>query len=213
MTDRHYSEGIPALMTVIAIAVAGMALSWSCSRGSDQVAAQRVAQAVAERDSARSREVRLRDSARRADAIRTAAWDQYVVELQGQHQAELQAAVQHTTARARRTVEARTGKPWQMAPDTGSGTPPCLVTLTCAEAAVWQASDSLQRASADSTRSWAPVAAAVCSTKVAETRAACESSCADRSRKASTGIGLGGHLLIIVGVSIAAFLAGLMGTR
>lgn len=180
MTERHYTEAVPALIAVIGIAIGGMALSWTCTRRGDQVAAQRVAQAVAERDSARAREVRLRDSAHLADALRDAAWNQYVSELQNQHQAELQESVQRAAARARRAVEARIGKPWQMAPDTGSGTPPCLVTLTCSEAAVLQASDSLLRVSADSTALQTKLSAAACTSAVAQAVATQEDDCASR---------------------------------
>jgi len=52
-------------------------------------------------------------------------------------------------------------------PDTGSGRPPCEVTLTCSEAAAWQASDSLQRFRLDSIHAQDRVAAAACSARVA----------------------------------------------
>lgn len=180
-------HAVPALICVIGIAVGGMAISHSCSRIEDRDASRRVAAAVISRDSAVRKVASLRDSAQTADRWRVAAWDRFVADLKQQHQVELQTTTRLAAARARSAVEARTGKPFAMAPDTGSGKLPCLVTLTCSEAAAWQASDSLMRADAESTRSWAPVTAAACSAKVAEARVTCESSCADRSRTTPRG--------------------------
>lgn len=202
-------QAIPALMCVISIAVAGMAISHSCSRHKELDGARRVATAVASRDSAIRYAAAVRDSAATADRWRSAAWDKFVADLQSQHQVDLQKTTRSAAARARSAVETRTGKPFAMAPDTGSGKPPCLVTLTCSEAAAWHASDSLTRADAESTRSWAPVTAAACSAKVAEARVTCESSCADRSRSTPRGPGFVDRLITLFVVGLLGFLSGL----
>ena len=105
------------------------------------------------RDSAVARELRVRDSAQQATAERDAAWGIYVRDLRSKHQSELQDAVRASARRAQSEVSSRLGVVFQLeAPDTGSGRPPCEVTLTCSEAAAWQASDSLLRFQHDSLR-------------------------------------------------------------
>lgn len=170
MKIRDTIEAILAILVVCIVAVAGIALTRSCSRpDASQALAAQLRQARVDRDSAKSREVRVRDSAQQAIAEQDAAWNLHVRDLVAMHQQDLQEAARAAARRARRDVETRTGAAFMPeGPDTGSGKPPCEVTLTCSEAAAWQASDSLQRFRIDSSHAQERVAAAACSARVAD---------------------------------------------
>lgn len=171
MKLREHIEAFLSLMACGAIACGGLALAISCSRPDASAALESsLRQARLARDSAAAREARVRDSAQQAVAESDAAWGLHVRDLVALHQQELQAATRAAARRARAEVRARAGSEdlFAEAPDTGSGRPPCEVTLTCSEAAAWQASDSLLRFRGDSARAQARVDAAACSSRVAE---------------------------------------------
>lgn len=138
----------------------------------------RVALAQEERDSATSREARLRDSAMQRDQERDAAWSMHVRDLQAMNQGQLQSMARAAAKRARTAVAAKGGVTLLAeASDTGSGRPPCLVSLTCSEAIAQMASDSLLRTRLDSSVTWSTVQAAACTTKVGEARVSSDSAC------------------------------------
>lgn len=203
-------DDVAAILLVLIIGILGLSLPRSCSQ-QDQAAAQqrRLDQVTRERDSAVVRATRIMDSALRADETRDSAWLSYVRAFRDSGEQAMQRSSRAAAARARRDV-ARRGGDLLEAPDTGSGRPPCLVTLTCSEAAAWQASDSLMRAAAESTTTWVPVAAAACSARVAQARVACESACTDLARSAAGGQSFLDTLLVIVGVGLVSFLSGWM---
>lgn len=204
---------LASIAVVLIIGVAGLAVPRGCSR-QDLIAEQKrkLDQAIQERDSARARSIRVLDSAVEADAERDQAWMSYVRAFRDSNEQAMQRSSQGAAARARREV-VRHGGTLPEAPDTGSGRPPCIVTLTCSEAAAWQASDSLMRAAAESTASWIPVTAAACSTKVSVARVTCESACADRSRNAAAGLRFRDAFIALVGVGILGVVAGWMGAQ
>lgn len=148
-----------------------LALGISCSRpDASQSAVAELHQARVDRDSAKAHEARVRDSAQQIVAERDAAWGLHVRDLIALHQEELQEATRKAARRARAEVRVHAGSEdlFAEAPDTGSGRPPCEVTLTCSEAAAWQASDSLLRFRIDSAQAQDLVDAAACSSRVAD---------------------------------------------
>lgn len=129
-------------------------------------------------DSARARERRVLDSAEQHDAGRDAEFANYVRDLESRHQEQLQVAVRKAAMRARREVADKLGDTSDaVAPDTGSGQPECMVSLTCSETISLMASDSMLRGRLDSAASWAFVHEVACSTTVAVARAQRDSSC------------------------------------
>lgn len=164
-------EGAVFLLGLFAFVCGALSLVIRCSLlDASQSAAAELHQARVDRDSATAREVRVRDSAQQIVAERDAAWGLHVRDLVAMHQEALQATVRATAHRARADVRARAGSEdlFTEAPDTGSGRPPCEVTLTCSEAAAWQASDSLLRFRIDSAQAQDLVDAAACSSRVAD---------------------------------------------
>jgi|GEM_PF-2730099 len=210
MKIRETIESICVIMVVCLVAIAGFALARSCSRpDASQALAAQLRQARVDRDSAKSREVRVRDSAQQAISEQDAAWNLHVRDLVAMHQQDLQEAARAAARRARRDVEARMGVAFMPeGPDTGSGRPPCEVTLTCSEAAAWQASDSLQRFRIDSIHTQERVAAAACTTRISEVRATCESSCVEHLRATSTSSGIVSRMLMLLGIAAVGGLLG-----
>ena len=157
------------LSAIILTLLVGAGIRWA--RNSDSYAQQaqvQLQEAVAKRDSAIYRERKVRDSVQQALSEQDAAWGMYVRDLQAKQQSQIQDMARASARRARMDVEARTGSVFAPdPPDTASSSTPCLVTLTCSEAAAWQASDSLKRMQADSSRAMQRAAAAACSTRVA----------------------------------------------
>lgn len=171
MMLRETFESLALLLIVAGITAAGFVVAFTRSSAT-QALDEQLHQARIMRDSAQSREARVRDSAQQVIAQQDAAWSLHVRDLVGLHQQELQEVTRATARRARRQVEARVGAPLPEVVDSAS---PCHVSLTCIEAAAWQASDSLLRFQVDSARAQAGVAAAECSTRVASTMVARDS--------------------------------------
>lgn len=191
MKLRETIETFLAMSVVCIVAICGFALARSCSRpDASQALAAELRQAQVDRDSARSREACVRDSAQEAISEQDAAWSLHVRDLVAMHQQDLQEAARAAARRAQHDVEARTDVAFMPeGPDTGSGRPPCEVTLTCSEAAAWAASDSLQRFRIDSIHAQGRVAAAACSSRVADAVVRQDSSCALRLHQQPHGFG------------------------
>ena len=100
MKIRETIEGLLALLVVCIVAVAGFALSRSCSRpDASQALASELRQARVARDSAQAREERVRDSAQQAISEQDAAWSLHVRDLVAMHQQDLQEAARKTERR------------------------------------------------------------------------------------------------------------------